>query len=103
MQDKETLFKKILPKVGWLAMNVFGNYVIQASFTLLSSLKFGKITVEVISVTYWDAVVELYIFIRQLTKVNWLYYNWRISSTDHYSPIYYPNPLADLLTISFGN
>jgi hypothetical protein len=45
MQDKETLFKKILPKVGWLAMNVFGNYVIQASFTscseaLLISVKF---------------------------------------------------------------
>jgi hypothetical protein len=30
-QDKEALFKKILPKTVWLAMNVFGNYVIQVS------------------------------------------------------------------------
>jgi hypothetical protein len=51
----------------------------------------------------WDTVVELYIFIPQLTRLNCLYYNWRIFSTQHYSPIYYPNPLADLLTISFGD
>lgn len=31
-QDKENLFKKILPKCTWLAMNVFGNYVIQKYF-----------------------------------------------------------------------
>ncbi len=45
-------------------------------------------------------MVELYVFIVQLTKLNWLYTNWRIFSLQHYSPIYYPNPLADLLTIS---
>ncbi len=52
---------------------------------------------------YWDAVVELYIFIPQLTRINWLSYNWRIFSIHHYSLIFYPNPLADLLTISFRN
>jgi hypothetical protein len=52
---------------------------------------------------YWDTVVELYIFIPQLTRLNWLYYNWRIFSIHHYSPIYYPNPMADLLTLSFGD
>jgi hypothetical protein len=46
-------------------------------------------------------VVELYIFIPQLTRLNKLYYNWRIFSIHHYSPVYCPNPLADLLTISF--
>jgi hypothetical protein len=52
---------------------------------------------------YWDTVVELYIFIPQLTRLNWLYYNLRIFYLHHYSQIYYPNPLADLLTISFGD
>jgi hypothetical protein len=28
---------------------------------------------------------------------------WRFFSIHHYSPVYYPNPLADLLTISFGD
>ena len=32
MADKELIFKKILPKTVWLAMNVFGNYVIQKYF-----------------------------------------------------------------------
>jgi hypothetical protein len=47
-------------------------------------------------------VVELYIFrystVRktQLTIIH-------LEDFLHYSPIYYPNPLADLLTISYGD
>ncbi len=33
-----------------------------------------------IKLYHWDAVVELNIFIAQLFKLNWLQYNWRISS-----------------------
>ncbi len=47
MQDKEILFKKILPKVGWLAMNVFGNYVIQASLTICSEALLNSVKLEV--------------------------------------------------------
>ncbi len=52
MQDKETLFKKILPKVGWLAMNVFGNYVIQASFTYCSEALLNSVELEVFAFTF---------------------------------------------------
>ncbi len=52
MQDKETLFKKILPKVGWLAMNVFGNYVIQASFTFCSEALLNSVELEVFVITF---------------------------------------------------
>lgn len=32
LADKELIFKRLLPKTSWLAMNVFGNYVIQKFF-----------------------------------------------------------------------
>ncbi len=44
-----------------------------------------------------------YVFIPQLSALDWPQYNWRISSSPRNSPIFLLHPLVDLLTTYYGD